>query len=66
MKLIKCGSKVRTKVNDIEAIITAVSIRFDSVSYELSYFNNGEYKSCWLNENEFEAKGLEKTSIGFK
>lgn len=62
----RCGTTVITKIGKIEAIITAESRRFDKVVYELSYFYNGEYKSCWCNENEFYEKGNEETGIGFK
>lgn len=67
MTIIKCGSKVKSVLTNIEGIVTAVSIRFTSVAYEVSYFNNGEYKQVWLNESEFElSSNAKKETIGFK
>lgn len=63
--IIKCGSKVRTALSNINGIVTAVSIRFNSVSYEVSYFNNGEYKQAWLNKEEFIIIEGKPISIGF-
>jgi len=57
VKIYKPGSVVTTKINSIEAIITGVTIRFNAIQYELSYFDNKEYRTAWLNENEFEIKG---------
>jgi len=67
MNIVKCGSKVKSVLTNIEGIITAASIRFNSVAYEVSYFNNGEYKQVWLNESEFELSiNTKKETIGFK
>jgi uncharacterized protein with von Willebrand factor type A (vWA) domain len=65
IEVIKCGVKATTKISQIEAIVTAISIRFNRTSYELSYFNNGEYKTVWLDESEFTVEKIEKTKIGF-
>ena len=59
-----CGSIVKTKLSNIEGMITCQSIRFDKVQYEISYFNNGEQRTVWMNENEFETN-IEKQVIGF-
>lgn len=40
MEIFECGSTVKTKSGNIEAIITGITIRFDAVQYEVSYFNN--------------------------
>lgn len=67
MTVVKCGSKVKSVLTNIEGIVTAVSIRFNAVAYEVSYFNNGEYKQVWLNESEFELSSThKKETIGFK
>lgn len=67
LKIIDCGTCVITKSQGIDAIITAINIRFEKVQYEISYFYNGDYKSVWLNENEFEFETKEaKNKIGFK
>ena len=60
-----CGISVKSKIGYVEGIITAVSIRFDNIQYEVSYFTDNEYKSAWLNESEFTTEN-QKHSIGFK
>lgn len=66
-ELYKCGTLVKPHLNNIEAMITAISIRFEVISYECSYFLNGEYKAIWLNELEFLAVGsVDKSEIGYK
>jgi hypothetical protein len=66
MTLIKCGTKALTKMGHIEGIVTAISIRFNRAQYELSYFHNGEYKTMWMDESEFDVDINEKVTIGFK
>lgn len=66
IKIYNCGTEVITKIGKVKAIITAVSIRFGRVQYEISYFNNGERKDPWLNENEFTTSAVKNLSIGFK
>jgi hypothetical protein len=66
MEVIKCGSMIRTKLGELSAIITAISIRFDRITYEVSYFYNGEYKCVWLSEDEFSIDVDDKQKIGFK
>lgn len=60
-----CGEVVRTVLGDIEGMITAVCVRFDKVSYEISYFVNQDQHVVWMNENEFKTN-VPKTPIGFK
>ena len=62
--LFPCGTFVRSKYGNIEGMITAQSLRFDKVQYEVSYFNNGEQKGIWMNENEF-TTDVKKYAIGF-
>lgn len=62
--LFPCGILVRSKYGNIEGMITAQSLRFDKVQYEVSYFNNGEQKAIWMNENEF-TTDVKKYAIGF-
>jgi len=66
MNLIKCGTEAKTKLAGMDAIVTAISIRFNRATYELSYFYNGEYKTVWLDESEFETSKNKKCKIGFK
>ena len=62
---LRCGLKV--KINSFDAIITAVCIRFENITYELSYFYNGEAKSTWHTEHEFTYDfNSERLTIGYK
>ena len=63
--LIPCETIVKSKYGNIEGMITCQNIRFDKVQYEISYFNDGEQKTVWMNEGEFETD-VKKQSIGFK
>lgn len=65
--VLKCGTIAVTEVGDIRGIITAVSIRFDKIVYELSYFSNGDYKVMWIHREEFSVDdSAQKNKIGFK
>ena len=66
MKIYPCGIIVQMKLNKTYSMITAASIRFESVQYELTYFHNGEVKTVWCNEKEFEHQLNCKEDIGFK
>lgn len=60
----KCGIQVTTIIGGITGIITCESHRFDKITYELSYFYNGDYKTVWMHESEFTEIG--NNQIGFK
>jgi hypothetical protein len=66
MEIIPCGTKAQTKSGLIDAIITATKIRFNSVTYELSYFHDGKYEVVWLDESEFFWTPVARLRIGFK
>ncbi len=66
MDILSSGTIVKTKMGNIEGIITGATIRFNNVSYEISYFMDGEYKEAWLNEVEFTIDNIERQKIGFK
>lgn len=66
IKVYKTGIKARTNTGNVDAIITGISIRSARVTYELSYFHNGEYKSAWLEESEFTVDNTNKQKIGYK
>lgn len=65
MKLIPCGTEVTIKINEAKGLIIAIEIRFTSVSYQVSYLQNGEYTTVWLSEELFTAGKHEKVKIGF-
>lgn len=60
----KCGTVVTPTLYSIEGMITCIAIRFDKITYEVSYFLNGEQKTMWMNEAEFTTKE-NKTQIGY-
>ena len=65
IEIIKPGSTIKTKLSNIEGIITGVTIRFNAVQYEISYFDNKGYRIIWMNEAEFETTISERLKIGF-
>lgn len=68
IELLSSGTLVQPKLLKVDAIITAACIRDKRVTYELSYFNNGELKNIWLSELEFTIKESVFTTnkVGFK
>jgi len=52
-KIIPFNTKVKTVIGDIEMIVIGVCIREGWMEYQLSYFVNGEHKTCWINRSEF-------------
>lgn len=54
LRVVPCRTKVKTVIGGISAIITGICIREDSLSYEISYFHNGEAKNAWVRPYEFE------------
>lgn len=48
-----CGTEVKIKRTEYDGIITGVNIRDERITYEVSYFESGSYKSVWFCEYEF-------------
>lgn len=65
IKIIKCGTMVTTVIGKIQGQITGVNIRFDRIQYEISYYNNGEIQTQWMNENEFNCNQSTKQTLGY-
>lgn len=61
-----CGTNVVVKGTDIKGIITAITIRFGSVIYKVTYYYKGIQESVSAREQEFITKEYEVTKIGFK
>lgn len=59
-----CGDLVTTKLGKLEGMITCKCDRFSKITYEISYFINGEQKAVWMFPEEFTLKPEEKI-IGF-
>ena len=66
METVKCGTLVIIKLANIKGMITCMSLRFDKVTYEITYWDGADQKTIWVNENEFEVSAPELTKIGFK
>jgi len=69
IKLIECGTIVRFKNSKIEGIITAISIRFKNIMYEVTIDCDGARKGDFVNEGEFDVidnQGEHLKQIGFK
>lgn len=55
LSVIKYGTKVKTVIGCIPAIITGILIsENNAVEYRLCYFNNGVRELCWVDRIEFE------------
>jgi hypothetical protein len=65
IKLYPSGTHIRTTIGQIEGMITATCVRFSSVSYEITYFYDGEQKIVWMNEAEFSTSS-KMVVVGFK
>jgi hypothetical protein len=68
MSFYACGTRVKCEIAPIAGMITQISLRFEKIAYEITYFDSGEFKTTWMNEKEFSVVGttVEKTLIGFK
>lgn len=64
-EIVPCGSQVTSKLSNVNGIVTGISIRFNNISYEVSYFSGHDYKQIWLYECEFTTTA-NKEVIGFK
>lgn len=66
MEVIATGTEVTTLIGKVKAVITGICIRGTRVTYELSYFVDGDHKSCWVDNTEivWEA-GMDKVEIGY-
>ena len=45
-------------------MITGVNIKFDNVTYEATYYYDGEHRTVWLREQEFTTEEIKR--IGYK
>lgn len=60
-----CGTIVIPKTLKRECLIVGISIRFDSVLYQLQYAVGDEFHEIWMKEQEFNTAAL-KQQVGFK
>lgn len=52
------GTKVKTTIGGIDALITGASISGKNVTYEISYFKDGEHFCEWVHEVELTSEEL--------
>ena len=64
MKILKAGTKVKTIIGEVQAMVTAVSITMDTVEYRIRWFYNGEEKIAWVYRYEIEVS-VPKQTAGF-
>lgn len=64
MEVIAIGSTV-TLADDIDAIVTAVCIRGNGITYECSWWNGRSRCSEWLSDCEIKVKPATVNRIGF-
>ena len=66
IQIYKCGTQVEIPIGEIDGWVSNISINFDNISYEISYFiERGVLHTIWLNESQF-ITGKRKIKIGFK
>ncbi len=66
MELIERGTKVKVLGTDIKATVLGVCARGHSnVSYEISWWIQGERKECWVNDFEIEVYLDSSKKAGF-
>lgn len=65
MQLFSCGTDVEIKISKVKGVITAIEIRFQSIVYQVSWFNADGIVSCWLNESMFTTDSHHNLKIGF-
>lgn len=67
MVIYPCRTEVETIVGGLQGQVTAVQIKFELVSYEVTIFNpqEGNLTTVWMHESEFVPKGRRR-SVGFK
>lgn len=66
MEILKCGTLVIIKQAKIEGVVTCAAIRFEKITYEITYYLSGEQKTIWTHESEIEVKEKEEYLIGYK
>ena len=67
MEVIPCGVEVVLKRAEYRGVITCISIRDNHVTYEVSYYESGTYKSNYYCDYEFIVSAEQtKVPIGFR
>lgn len=67
MEVISCGVEVVLKRSEYHGVITCINIRDSRITYEVSYYEAGVYKSNLFCDYEFYISAeQEKMPIGFR
>lgn len=64
IQVVPCGTRVKTVIGDIAALVTGICIRDSGISYEISYFHNGEHKDAWVRRYEFSIDTQQRKRAG--
>lgn len=64
IQVVRCQTRIKTVIGEIKAIVTAICIRDENITYEISYFYNGINTTAWLKRYEFEIDLSEKKKAG--
>ena len=64
MKILKAGTRVKTIIGEIEAMVVGVCITIETVEYKIRYFANGDEKISWVYRFEIEIS-TKKQQAGF-
>ncbi len=54
MQVFEFGDIVKIKLLELYGFVTAICYHGDNISYEISFFSNGEYHQKWMESFEFE------------
>jgi len=67
--IIPNGSKITTKIGNIDAIVIGICVRGENnehIEYQISRFANGDYKSEWVQSFEIDLKIDTSKPAGFR
>ena len=67
MKILKAGTRVKTIIGEIEAMVVGVCITMETVEYKIRYFTNGDEKTSWVYRFEIDvSKPKQQAGFGVK
>lgn len=66
IKVYVCGTTVKISDTTLEGRVTSIAIRFDSISYEISYWAGSDLKTVWLTDAQFYVPSLEDGTRPFE
>ena len=64
MKVLKAGTKVKTVIGELEAMVVGVCITMDTVEYKIRWLYNGAEQYSWVYRYELEVS-YPKRKAGF-